>query len=241
MDNTGTLSGKTILITGGAKRLGKAICLALAKDGADIILHYWESDSEAEKLADRIRSFNVNVYPVKADLRDNAQIADLIEITRSIPGLYGLVNNASVFGSLSLVDTDISAWNEHIQVNLTAPFVLSKALAKLPEGRIVNMLDWRALRPGPDHFPYTISKAGLAAMTRSLAIELAPRISVNGIALGAILPPEDSQYPSRIIEDVPAGRWANLKELTDTVKFMLTGPSYITGEIIHLDGGRHLV
>ena len=109
------------------------------------------------------------------------------------------------------------------------------------EGRIINILDWRALRPGKDHFPYTISKAALASMTKSMALALSPNISVNGIALGAILPPSDGNQTDELIRSVPIGRWAQMKEVTDTVLFLLSGPQYITGEIIHLDGGRHLV
>jgi pteridine reductase len=121
------------------------------------------------------------------------------------------------------------------------------------------MLDWRALRPGKDHFAYTISKAALAAMTKSMALALAPEITVNGLALGAILPPAEENKPpadpeganvqpssqksvlKSIINPVPAARWADIKEVTDTVSFLLSGPAYITGEIIHIDGGRHLV
>ena len=127
--------------------------------------------------------------------------------------------------------------------NLAAPFLLSQAFAKqASEGaRIVNILDWRALRPGSDHFPYTISKAALAAMTQSLAIALSPRIIVNGLALGAILPPADGNAEADIIKNVPARRWAQEDEIEQALLFLLTCPSYITGEIIHLDGGRHLV
>jgi len=109
------------------------------------------------------------------------------------------------------------------------------------QGRIVNMLDWRSQRPGPDHFPYTISKVGLTGLTRSLAQALAPRINVNGVALGAILPPADGGDGKSALQNVPAGRWAELDELNQTVLFLLTGPAYMTGEILHLDGGRHLV
>ena len=128
-------------------------------------------------------------------------------------------------------------------INLAAPFLLSQAFAKqASEGaRIVNILDWRALRPGSDHFPYTISKAALAAMTQSLAIALSPRIIVNGLALGAILPPADGNAEADIIKNVPARRWAQEDEIEQALLFLLTCPSYITGEIIHLDGGRHLV
>ena len=103
------------------------------------------------------------------------------------------------------------------------------------------MLDWRALRPGKDHLPYTISKSGLAALTKSLSISLAPDITVNGIALGAILPPSDGGEIEDLVSGLPIPRWADIRELEETLIFLLSGPSYITGEIIHLDGGRHLL
>jgi pteridine reductase len=108
-------------------------------------------------------------------------------------------------------------------------------------GRIINMLDWRSQRPGADHLPYTVSKVGLSGLTRSLAQAFAPRITVNGVALGAILPPADGGDLKSAIKNVPAGRWAELEELQQVVLFLLSGPTFITGEILHLDGGRHLV
>jgi NAD(P)-dependent dehydrogenase (short-subunit alcohol dehydrogenase family) len=156
-----------------------------------------------------------------------------------------LVNNAAIFESRTWETTDIDSWNRHLDINLTAPFLLSQAFARsLPEthvGRIVNILDWRALRPGADHLPYTISKAALAALTRSLAAAMAPRITVNGLALGAILPPSPKADLQHIIKPVPAGRWAEPDEVGQALLFLLDGPGYITGEILHLDGGRHLV
>jgi pteridine reductase len=153
------------------------------------------------------------------------------------------VNSASIFEPLSFQNTTLDDWHRHLNINLTAPFLLSQAFAKqTPRGRIVNILDWRALRPGADHFPYTITKSALAAMTKSLAAALAPNITVNGLALGAILPPADhSSANEKIIENIPAQRWAEAKEVEDALLFLLTGPAYITGEIIHLDGGRHLI
>jgi Dehydrogenases with different specificities (related to short-chain alcohol dehydrogenases) len=155
------------------------------------------------------------------------------------------VNSAAIFEPLSFNETTYEEWERHIAINLTAPFLLSQAFAKqVPEnehGRIVNIVDWRALRPAADHFPYTISKAALAALTQSLAVALAPRITVNGLALGAILPPSDEAANNNIIKNVPAGRWSEAKEVEDALLFLLTGPTYITGEIIHVDGGRHLI
>ena len=134
---------------------------------------------------------------------------------------------------------------DNISIHLTTPFQLSKSFAELlPEeltGRIINMLDWRALRPGRDHFAYSVSKAGLAALTYATAAALAPRISVNGLALGAILPPEGQKPAADLIRSVPARRWGETSEVEDAFLFLLTGPSYITGEILHIDGGRHLI
>jgi NAD(P)-dependent dehydrogenase (short-subunit alcohol dehydrogenase family) len=141
--------------------------------------------------------------------------------------------------------TSLEDWNRHLMVNLTTPFLLIQAFARQVsadhQGRIVNLLDWRALRPGADHLPYTISKVALAGLTRSLAQAFAPQIQVNGVALGAILPPADGADTSAIIRDVPARRWADLAEVGQAVIFLLSGPTYITGEILHVDGGRHLV
>jgi NAD(P)-dependent dehydrogenase (short-subunit alcohol dehydrogenase family) len=159
--------------------------------------------------------------------------------------LFGLVNNAAIFEPLSWEATSLEAWQKHLAINLTAPFLLSQAFAKSlatgTNGRIVNILDWRGLRPGPDHLPYTVSKAALAALTQSLAASLAPAITVNGMALGAVLPPSDGADSPGILKNVPAGRWAKLDEVGQTLVFLLDGPAYVTGEIIHLDGGRHLI
>lgn len=182
-------------------------------------------------------------WVIEADLNEPAQAGNLITLINESTPLYGLVNSAAIFGSLSLESTSPEDWQKHLQINLTAPFLLSQAFAKQApdDARIVNILDWRALRPGADHFPYTISKAALAAMTRSLAVALAPKVIVNGLALGAILPPSDGKARADIIKNVPAGRWAEEEEVEQALIFALTCPAYITGEIIHVDGGRHLV
>lgn len=240
------LLGKTILITGAARRIGRHLALSLARAGADIVLHYGGSAAEAEQAAQEIRGLGRQAWLMPLDLRDFQALPGLVEQAFQFSGkLYAIINNASVFEPLSFQDTALADWQRALDTNLTAPFLLSQAFAhRLPanaEGRILNLLDWRALRPGADHFAYTISKAALAALTRSMAQALAPRITVNGIAFGAILPPSDGGDPHGILKLVPAQRWASLDEVTQTVQFLLDGPSYITGEIIHLDGGRHLV
>jgi NAD(P)-dependent dehydrogenase (short-subunit alcohol dehydrogenase family) len=237
------LSGKTILITGGAKRVGKIFALACARAGADVVVHHGHSAEEAETTRDEINQLGRRAWVVGADLNDPSQAESLIPLINESTPLHGLVNSAAIFESLSLEATSFDDWQKHLQINLTAPFLLSQAFAKqAPDGaRIVNILDWRALRPGPDHFPYTISKAALAALTKSLAVALAPKVIVNGLALGAILPPSDGKAKPDIIKNIPAGRWAEENEVEQALLFALTCPAYITGEIIHVDGGRHLV
>ena len=238
-----SLTGKTILITGAARRVGKIFALACARAGADIVVHHGHSEAEAEEVRNEIIGMGRRALVFKADLSDSSQAESLIPlINRSTP-LSGLVNSAAIFGSLSLATTSLEDWQKHLSINLTAPFLLSQTFANQASdgARVVNILDWRALRPGSDHFPYTISKAALAAMTKSLAVTLAPRIIVNGLALGAILPPADGKAQADIIKNIPARRWAGQDEIAQALLFLLTCPAYITGEIIHLDGGRHLV
>jgi NAD(P)-dependent dehydrogenase (short-subunit alcohol dehydrogenase family) len=237
------LSGKTILITGAARRLGKIFALSCAREGANVVIHHGHSDEEAEEVRNEIVGLGRRAWIFEADLSDSSEAQSLIpRINESTP-LHGLVNSAAIFESLELENTSIEDWQKHIAINLTAPFLLSQAFAKqAPElARIVNILDWRALRPGADHFPYTISKAALASMTKSLAVALAPNIVVNGLALGAILPPPDGKANPDILKNVPAGRWAEETEVEQALLFALTCPAYITGEIIHVDGGRHLI
>jgi NAD(P)-dependent dehydrogenase (short-subunit alcohol dehydrogenase family) len=243
--NIASLHGKTILITGAAKRVGRMLALACAQAGADIVIHHGHSAEQALQVKAEVESAGQQAWVLASDLGQPAEAARLISLANDFSPLYALVNSASIFEPLSFAETRPEDWDRHMAVNLTAPFLLSQAFAKQisadGEGRIVNILDWRAQRPGADHFPYTISKSALAAMTQSLAAALAPRITVNGLALGAILPPSDGPVQQNIIENVPAGRWSQAGEVGDALLFLLTGPAYVTGEIIHLDGGRHLV
>ena len=241
-----SLQGKCILITGGAKRVGRSLALTVAQHGADVIIHYNRSSLDAVEVQKEIERMGRKAYLIQSDFSDPNQVIRLIEQANSFERLFALVNNASIFEPLNLTNTTLASWQQHLMVNLTAPFLLSQQFSRMlepnREGRIVNILDWRALRPGRDHLPYTISKSALAALTKSLALELAPRITVNGLALGAILPPSDQvNADDEMIARVPAKRWGNLDEIGNALLFLLDRPSYITGEIIHIDGGRHLV
>jgi pteridine reductase len=236
-------SGHIALVTGGARRVGRAFVEALAEAGADVVIHYGASAKEAEELARTIAGGDRRAAIVGADLADPDQAEGLLDLAeRALGPVDWLVNSAAIFEPLGVDETTADAWDRHFAVNLRAPFLLSQAFARARAGRpgaIVNILDWRALRPGADHFPYSISKAGLAAMTHALGVALAPSIRVNGLALGAILPPSDSGE-SQLLKKVPAGRWARLEEVGSALRFLLEGPDYITGVIVHIDGGRHL-
>jgi len=237
------LKDKSVLVTGAARRLGRLFTLACARAGADVVIHHGHSDRDAESLRHEIAEMNRRAWVIRADLSDSSQSRELIRQISEFTSLYALVNSAAIFKSLSLEATSTKEWERHIAINLTAPFLLSQAFAKQAQAgaRIVNILDWRVLRPGADHFPYTISKSALAALTKSLAVALAPKISVNGLALGAVLPPTDGNINPEITKSIPAKRWSKENEVEDALLFLLSGPTYITGEILHVDGGRHLV
>ena len=246
-----SLEGKTVLVTGGARRVGRLFALACGRAGANVIIHHGNSAQEALDLKEEIESLGPQAWSLPSDLSNADEVSQLIYRASKFGPLYALINSAAIFETLSFQETKLEDWERHISINLTAPFLLSQAFAKqIPEnekGRIVNILDWRALRPGADHFPYTITKSALAAMTKSLAVALAPHITVNGLALGAVLPPADGNpadnlsTSEKILESVPAKRWSEAGEVEDALLFLLSGPAYITGEIIHVDGGRHLI
>jgi pteridine reductase len=257
-----SLEGKTILITGAARRVGQHLALTVASAGANVILHHSHSPEAAQQTAQEIKRLGCQVWILQADFANPEEAEKLVARAAQLTSLYAVVHNAAIFEPLNMLDTGLDDWQRHLNINLTAPFLLSREFARtlmqntgadtplaVPEkklagqvlGRMVTLLDWRALRPGGDHFPYTISKAALAALTQSMAVALAPHITVNGLALGAILPPSDGTDPAGRIKAVPAGRWAELDEVSQALLFLLDGPEYITGEILHLDGGRHLV
>lgn len=238
------LTGRNVLITGGAVRVGAALSRAVAAAGGTALIHYHGSQEQADQLQAELKESGQSAHLLPADLAASGAAIALIERARQHGPLYALVNSAAIFQDLDLETTQLADWRRHLDINLTAPFLLSQAFWKASAGAagcIVNIVDWRALRPGVDHLPYTVSKVALAGLTRSLAAAMAPNIRVNAMALGAILPPSDGGAPQGILKQVPAGRWGTLEEVGQTLLFLLAGPEYITGEIIHLDGGRHLI
>lgn len=241
------LQGRKALVTGAGVRLGRAFALGLAAAGCDVVVHYNSSAEPAEETAAKASETGTKAVTLQADLTDLDQTQGLMgQAWAALGGIDILINNASIFDPETVHQTTPAIWQRNLDVNLRAGVLLSQALfdhLKGEEGDAINLLDWRAARPGVDHFAYTIAKAGLAAATRSLARAYAPNLRVNGLALGAILPPPeaDGERDDAIIKNVPADRWGRVDETVNALLFLVGGPRYITGEILHLDGGRHLV
>ncbi|SDB70297.1 SDR family oxidoreductase [Belnapia rosea] len=237
---------RAALVTGGAKRLGRAIALGLAEAGFDIAVHYAGSADEAARTAEEIRAFGRRATVLKADLAAEAETAALLPAATAALGPVGvLVNNASTFERDEWEDASRESWDRHIEPNLRAPFLLAQAMARaLPagaEGLVLNMLDQRVWSLTPHFTSYTLSKAGLWTLTQTLALALAPRIRVNGIGPGPALPSPrqtEEQFRKQCLS-VPLRHGTSPEEIARAVLAVLALPS-MTGQMIALDGGQHL-
>ena len=244
----GNLTGKTGLVTGGARRVGAAIARRLHAAGANLIVHYRDSDADADKLVAELNGVRPkSAQKVKAELLAPIAPRALVSAARDAFGrLDILVNNASAFFPVSVGAIEPSHWEELIGSNLRAPlFIAQEAAPELAkhEGAIVNIVDIHAERPLKGYAVYSIAKAGLAALTRSLAVELAPRVRVNGVAPGAIAWPEDGQFDpaerERVVATTPLGRTGTPEDIAQAVHFLACAP-YVTGQILAVDGGRSI-
>jgi pteridine reductase len=243
-----SLQGKTVLVTGAARRVGAAVARRLHGAGANLVLHYRDSAADADKLAAELNGARPkSATTVKAELlapiAPRALVAAALE---SFGSLDVLVNNASSFFPTALGAIEASHWEELIGSNLRAPlFICQEAAPELAKraGSIVNIVDIHAERPLKDYPVYSIAKAGLAALTRSLAIELAPRVRANGVAPGAIAWPDDGQFAAeereRIVRSTPLQRVGSPEDIAQAVHFLACAP-YVTGQIIAVDGGRSI-
>ncbi len=237
---------RAALVTGGGRRLGRAMALALAEAGFAVAIHCLSSTDEAQATAADLRGFGVRAAIVHADLTREEDVAGLVaSAARELGPIGVLVNNASAFERDEWDTADRASWDRHVEPNLRAPFVLSQAFARgLPDaavGVVVNMLDQRVWSPTPHFVSYAVSKAGLWALTQSLALALAPRIRVNGIGPGPTLPsPRQSQAQfDRQCASTPLGHGASPAEIGRALLAILVLPS-MTGQMIALDGGQHL-
>ena len=240
------LNNKVVLITGAAQRIGRAIALAFAGAGWRVAIHYRSSSSEARDLAAEILQQNGQAVTLDADLADADQVLALIPRCAEAIGVPAcLVNNASLFLEDRLLTLDPKSWQAHIDTNLRAPVLLSQSLAKhLPSGEsgnIVNIIDQRVLKPAPDFFSYTVSKAGLWWTTRTMAQALAPRIRVNAVSPGPVLQSihQSQEEFSTEEEATLLGHGATPEEISSAVLFMAEASS-VTGQMICVDSGQHL-
>ncbi len=237
---------KTALITGAARRIGRALAVDLAKAGWAVAVHYRNSAADAEALAREIGAHGVAAGTFQADLADRAALTRLVaDAAHALGPVTTLINNASEFLPDSLQSLDESTWDLHLRINLKAPVFLAQAMAgQLPEGvegNIINIIDQRVWNLTPDFFSYTISKAGLWTATQTLAQALAPRIRVNAIGPGPVM---RSIHQTKDEFDIEArttllGRGPATDEIAAAVRFILATPS-LTGQMIALDGGQHL-
>jgi len=241
-----SLAGRAALVTGGARRVGAAIARRLHAAGANVLLHYRDSEADAARLASELNAARPNsAAQVKAELLAPVAPRALVGAAlESFGRLDLLVNNASTFFPVAVGAMEPSHWEELIGSNLRAPlFIAQQAAEELAkhEGSIVNIVDIHAERPLKGYALYSIAKAGLAAMTRALALELAPRVRVNGVAPGAIAWPEDGQFPdaerARVLATTPLARMGSPEDVARAVHFLACAP-YVTGQILAVDGGR---
>jgi NAD(P)-dependent dehydrogenase (short-subunit alcohol dehydrogenase family) len=241
------LAGRTALVTGAARRLGRATALRLAARGASVAVHYGRSEAEAEAVAAEIRAAGGTALTVAADLADPGAVVGLAEaVTAALGPVDVLVNNASRYVRTPLAGLDEREWDAHLDVNLKAPYLLAitlgRAMVARGAGKIVNIADVAARRPFLHYLPYSVSKAGLVALTRGLARELAPAVQVNCVAPGPVVPPEDlpEDARARILARTPLGRFGSPDDVAGAVLWLVEEGDFVTGSVLTVDGGRDL-
>jgi NAD(P)-dependent dehydrogenase (short-subunit alcohol dehydrogenase family) len=241
------LKNKVAIVTGAALRLGRAQALALAEQGVRLVVHYHRSSGPAAEVVREIKSMGGDAIAVQADLGRSMQAPTLVDQARSYFGQVDiLVNSASIFEPGRWDDTNEKNWDRHFDINLKSPFFLTQAFARQVgtdrRGHVVNLADWRAIRPSSGYVAYTLTKAALVAMTESLAQALAPQIQVNAIAPGLILPPpgQGPEYLEQRAPGIPLQRTGSAREIAQALLFLLLS-DFVTGEVLRVTGGEHLL
>lgn len=241
------LAGKTALITGCAKRIGRAVALGLAAEGMNLILHYHRSVGEAKETQKMVERLGVKAYLLQADLGKFPELRSFVRKALSKRKIHLLINNASVFYPTRLGKVREKDWDDFFDLHAKAPFFLSQetglAMQRQKEGKIINILDWIAFRPRVDFIPYCASKAALASLTEGLAKALAPEVQVNAIAPGPILPASFSTSKiNRIVtQRTPLKRFGDPADIVEAVRFLAKSTDYVTGIVLPVDGGNLVV
>ena len=240
------LRGKTALVTGAARRVGRVIALALAERGANVVVHYNTSGADAERTASEIGALGVECMTVKADLRVEDEVAAMMAaVVERFGRLDVLVNNAAVFFKTPVSTVTAADWDRLIDPNLKGVFLCSviagRRMMEQPEGgAIVSIADTAGLRPYKDYIPYSISKAGVISMTFGLAKALAPKVRVNAVGPGPAMFPEDvpENLAKSMLEKTPLLRRGSPSDVSAAVIFLLEGSEFLTGTFLPVDGGR---
>jgi NAD(P)-dependent dehydrogenase (short-subunit alcohol dehydrogenase family) len=238
------LPGKTALVTGAARRVGRAVSLALAASGANVVVHYSRSATDAEALVAELSRLGVRAAALRGDLGEPEEVEALVARAEERAGhLDVLVNNASVFEPETVEVAAIDHLMRSVKVNAWAPFVLTRAFARrFGQGRVVNLLDTRVAGLDLAHVGYILGKHLLAVLTRMTAVAFAPGLTVNAVAPGLILPPpgQDEAYLARLAHDLPLERHGTADDVARAVLFLLES-DFVTGQVVFVDGGQHLV
>ena len=241
------LVGKNAIVTGAGVRLGRSMALALADAGANVAVHYNRSEEPAREVAALISAAGRETVLVQGDLSDPvpASAAIVSAAAQQLGAIDVLINSAAIFEQSDLLSTTEDVWDRHHTINLKAPFFMAQAfvkqLAAQQAGHIINIVDWRGTRPPGDYVAYTPSKVGLVGMTKNLAQSLAPRVQVNAIAPGAILPgpmETDAHFESRRSE-IPLRRTGAPEFIAEAMLYLLNS-KFVTGEVVHVTGGEGL-
>jgi pteridine reductase len=238
------LAGRVALVTGGARRLGRAFALALSSRGMRVAVHYGTSSADAEEVAGEIRAKGGEAATFGGDLRD-AEVAMALpaRVVESFGRLDVLVNSAAVMERRTVAETSTADWDAVLNLNLRAPFFLAQQAAPHLEkvgGKIVNIADLGGLEPWPNYAAHSVSKAGVVMLTKVLATALAPAITVNAIAPGTVLVPDDYDTAKRdfLSETTPLHRLGTPEDAVHALLYLLEGGDFVTGEVLVVDGGR---
>lgn len=242
------LKGCTVLITGAAKRVGRVIALTLAEAGADLLIHYNRSDKDALALQKLIRKkYKRTAGLLRADLSKFSELRRLANQAWQFRNKVDvLINNASTFYPTPLGKVREEQWEDLFHVNARAPFFLSETLGlkmkRRGKGKIVNIADWAALQPYTQYVPYCASKAALVAISQGMARSLAPQVQINTILPGPVMWPQDlgPAVKKSVIHGTPLKRIGTPQDIANTAKFLIEGSDFMTGALVHVDGGRHI-
>jgi NAD(P)-dependent dehydrogenase (short-subunit alcohol dehydrogenase family) len=237
-------NGKTAIVTGGAHRVGKAITLGLAQAGANVVINYHASSDAAEATAEEVRALGVEALPFQADVADRQQVQTMVAATRErFDSIDILVNSASRFEKTPFPTDDVSGWHRVTEILINGSFYCANAVAPLMlergEGTIINIVDQGAFQPWADFTAHVVGKTGLLALTRQLALELAPAVRVNAVAPGPVLPPPgySQEKLDRIAQGTLLKRWGSAEDVAQAVLFLIEA-DYVTGDVIIVDGGE---